>query len=89
MGYRPQEEQEEERDEEEDEENTNKTLLRGGLSPHSFTFLNIFRFYFPTTHKKYMLYVLFCPATLLRFGDLASQLCNRLGSMQLYCGKEE
>lgn len=65
MGYKQQEE-------EGDEENTGKTLLKGGLSQHSFTFLNIFRAYFPTTHKKYTLYVLFCPKTLPRFGDLAS-----------------
>jgi hypothetical protein len=69
MGYKP---KEEEGDEEEDEENTGKTLIRGGLSQHLFTFVNIFRAYFPTTHKKYMLHVLFCPKTLPRFGDLAS-----------------
>jgi hypothetical protein len=45
-----------------------KLCLRGGLSQHSFTFLNIFRAYFITTHKKYMLYVL--SKTLRRFGDL-------------------
>jgi hypothetical protein len=47
-------------------------LLNGGLSQHTFTFWNILRAYFPTTHKEYILYVLLCPKMLPRFGDLAS-----------------